>query len=186
MFLARIAERSGLLDVLAPVSRAMGRERNGRNDAAREGGNGNDERKVDTHDRNKDGRHAEPTEPSNEKSDADVARKVHGEEEIRIRRIRAQKDEELAAESRGAFAKKQRVKYHHKGTDTVYDAVVVGVHFDDGPDHPYYTIKYSRIDSELGEDGTERETAQEVEKQTTPDRLERVPWDEDATWLLLR
>jgi len=40
------------------------------------------------------------------------------------------------------------------------DATVVKVHYDDGPDEPYYTIKFSR-------------SGEEVEKQTTAGRLRR-------------
>ncbi len=57
---------------------------------------------------------------------------------VKRRRLDAQKKAEDDAEARGVFAKKQRVRYHNKTTDTVCDAVVVGVHFDDGPEQPYY------------------------------------------------
>ena len=40
--------------------------------------------------------------------------------------------------SAGHFVKKQKVQYHHRGTNTFHDATVVGVHYDDGPDKPYY------------------------------------------------
>jgi hypothetical protein len=53
------------------------------------------------------------------------------------RRLDAQKKAETLAESNGVFAKKQRVFYHNKSTDTMHDAYIVGVHFDDGPDKPY-------------------------------------------------
>ena len=59
-------------------------------------------------------------------------------ERIKRRRLDAQKKAEELAESNGVFAKKQRVFYHNKSTDTMHDAYIVGVHFDDGPDKPYY------------------------------------------------
>ena len=59
-------------------------------------------------------------------------------ESIKRRRLNAQKRAEESAESQGVFAKKQRVFYHNKSTDTMHDAYIVGVHFDDGPDKPYY------------------------------------------------
>jgi hypothetical protein len=59
-------------------------------------------------------------------------------EGIKRRRLDAQKKAEELAESNGVFAKKQRVFYHNKSTDTMHDAFIVEVHFDDGPDKPYY------------------------------------------------
>lgn len=57
---------------------------------------------------------------------------------IKRTRLEAQKKAEELAESKGVFAKKQRVRYHNKSNNTISDAVVVGVHYDDGPDKPYY------------------------------------------------
>ena len=34
--------------------------------------------------------------------------------------------------------------------------------------------------------GTEMKSAIEVEKQTDPDRLRRLEWDEDKTWEILK
>jgi prolyl oligopeptidase PreP (S9A serine peptidase family) len=106
------------------------------------------------------------------------------------RRLDVQLKAEREAAERGErfFAKKQRVRYHNKRTNSVCDAVVVGVHYDDGPNNPYYTIKY-KAQYETGEvldDGSKKATIIEVEKQTTPDRLSRVPWDEDAAWKVLQ
>ena len=56
---------------------------------------------------------------------------------VKRRRLDAQKKAEELAESNGVFAKKQRVFYHNKSTNTMHDAHIVGVHFDDGPDKPY-------------------------------------------------
>lgn len=66
-------------------------------------------------------------------------------EQIKRRQLDSQRKSEEVAESKGLFAKKQRVRYHNKTTDVVCDAVVVGVHFDDGPQHPYY-VSTSSID----------------------------------------
>lgn len=64
----------------------------------------------------------------------------------RKRKLDAQWKLEEEAKSRGAFAKKQRVKYYHKTTGKWYDdAHVVGVHFDDGPDKPYYVSLSSNV-----------------------------------------
>jgi hypothetical protein len=35
------------------------------------------------------------------------------------------------------------------------------------------------------EDGTAKAIIVEVEKQTTPDRLDRVEWDEEKTWRVI-
>ena len=60
------------------------------------------------------------------------------EKNLRKRRLDYQRKMEALAETRGAFAKKQRVKYHNKLQGRWDDAVVIGVHHDDGPDKPYY------------------------------------------------
>lgn len=97
------------------------------------------------------------------------------EREHRNRLIEGQKNREETASSRNQFTKQQRVRYYHKISDQRIDeAVVVGVHYDDGPDKPYYTIKYNRP-----QDGST------MEKQTTEDRLEEVEFDEQKTWAIL-
>lgn len=111
--------------------------------------------------------------------DEELAKKLQAKEYKRYCSLRSQFEEERAAETRGTFAKRQRVQYLHKQTNTNYDAVIQGVHLDDGPDRPYYTIKYKRPETIFEEDGSEREEIIEIEKQTTPDRLRRVVWDED-------
>mmetsp|Transcript_50790 Transcript_50790/g.61209 ORF Transcript_50790/g.61209 Transcript_50790/m.61209 type:complete len:147 (-) Transcript_50790:225-665(-) len=121
-----------------------------------------------------------------ELNDEEFARKLQAEEYKRYSRLRTQFEQERAAESLGVFAKKQRVQYLHKQTNQHYDAVIQGVHLDDGPDRPYYTIIYKRKDTITDDDGTERETIIEIEKQTTPDRLKRVVWDEDEVWQALK
>eukprot|EP00978_Attheya_sp_CCMP212_P002670 scaffold5469_cov54-Attheya_sp.AAC.2 len=142
MFLTKIAEKTGLLNILAPRN----------------------------------------TNTTEEPGDAALAQKLWKEEKILFKRLETQKEKEEEAETRGAFIKQQRVKYHHKASDAYYDAVIIGVHFDDGPDRPYYTIKYKK--PETDENGAERADFLEIEKQTTVDRLERVKWNEDASRLL--
>jgi hypothetical protein len=84
-----------------------------------------------------------------------------------------QKEGEERATASGVFIKKQSARYLHKASKRWFDAHVVGVHLDDGPDNPYYTIKYQSTDGEW------------IEKQTTQERLEPVEWDEDRTWKIL-
>mmetsp|Transcript_3742 Transcript_3742/g.8316 ORF Transcript_3742/g.8316 Transcript_3742/m.8316 type:complete len:156 (-) Transcript_3742:362-829(-) len=105
---------------------------------------------------------------------------------VKRRRLDAQKKAEEDAEARGVFAKKQRVRYHNKSTDVICDAIVVGVHFDDGLEHPYYTIKHKKQIEEELEDGCKKVDIVEVEKQTNPDRLQRVPWDDELSWKVLK
>ena len=50
----------------------------------------------------------------------------------------------------------------------------------------FQTIKYNKSERLLRDDGTEYEQMIEMEKQTTPDRLGRVSWDEDKTWNIVR
>lgn len=130
MVLTKIAERMGLLDMMAPRHKAKERKEQGgmKGAESRDREGGGDRRRKE---RKGEGGNAAA-------KDDDASRKVDKSEDIRRRRLRAQLDAELAAEKTGSFAKKQRVEYHHKATDRRYDAFVVGVHFDDGPDHPYY------------------------------------------------
>ena len=55
---------------------------------------------------------------------------------------------EKAAEKHNQFAKNQRVLYKQTNgpvVDKQYsDAVIVGVHHDDGPDNPYYVSFFGR------------------------------------------
>lgn len=107
-------------------------------------------------------------------------------ERIKRSRLDAQKIAEEDAESKGLFAKKQRVRYTNKSDSSVCDAIICGVHFDDGPDRPYYTIKYKKQVEEELEDGSTKTNIVEIEKQTTPDRLVQVPWDEEVSWKVLQ
>ena len=66
--------------------------------------------------------------------------KPEGGDKVNAKRsqLDAQKKAEEAAASQGVFVKNQRVQYLNKLTNSVSDAVIIGVHFDDGPDDPYY------------------------------------------------
>ena len=48
------------------------------------------------------------------------------------------------------------------------------------------TIRYKKQQEEVQDDGTTKANIVEVEKQTTPDRLGRVKWDEEKSWRLLQ
>ena len=86
--------------------------------------------------------------------------------------LQAQKVQEIKALARNSFCKNQRVKYLHKASGRQYEAVVSDVHFDDGIDRPYFTIRYNN--------------AQEmIEKQTTSDRLSYVGFDEAKTYQII-
>mmetsp|Transcript_26941 Transcript_26941/g.37869 ORF Transcript_26941/g.37869 Transcript_26941/m.37869 type:complete len:163 (+) Transcript_26941:535-1023(+) len=125
------------------------------------------------------------TQKQKEQCTQEQQREENPEMAMRRMQLESQRKRELEAESRGAYIAKQRVKYHFRATDSFHDAVILGVHLDDGPDHPYYTIKYQKADVTLNEQGDEEASLVQVEKQTTPDRLHRVPWDEEATWSIL-
>eukprot|EP00568_Trieres_chinensis_P002263 CAMPEP_0183295164 /NCGR_PEP_ID=MMETSP0160_2-20130417/3223_1 /TAXON_ID=2839 ORGANISM="Odontella Sinensis, Strain Grunow 1884" /NCGR_SAMPLE_ID=MMETSP0160_2 /ASSEMBLY_ACC=CAM_ASM_000250 /LENGTH=161 /DNA_ID=CAMNT_0025456597 /DNA_START=110 /DNA_END=592 /DNA_ORIENTATION=+ len=161
MFLSKIANKIGLFDVLAPRKKKE-----------------NEHRKV-----------SDPKTPASvgsfDASGEEIVTSVSGNDpydDNRRRRLRAQIDAEDAALALGVFAKKQRVKYHHKATNKFYDAVIVGVHLDDGPDKPYYTITYDKLEAEVTDDGKENKVIRKVEKQTYPERLERLNWDEAKAW----
>lgn len=78
-------------------------------------------------------------------ADKELAHRLQQEEEAKERtrrqgerEERSQREREIEAERKGMFVKKQKVLYYHKSNDKKYYAIVVGVHFDDGPDRPYY------------------------------------------------
>ncbi len=131
-------------------------------------------------------RSSKSTTASDDESAA-TAKSSVDENRLRRSRFDAQIKAENDAAARGPkfFAKKQRVLYLNKTTNSVCDAVVVGAHLDD-PDDPYYTIKYKKQCEEIAEDGSKTVIIREVEKQTNPDRLSRVPWDEEKSWEVLR
>ena len=106
MFFTKLAEKTGILDILAPPTKSPPPKK---------------KKKYDS-----------PTKYSMQQTNSDAER---------VRRLRGQADIEKNAEKFGHLAKKQRVKYYHKMSDTYHDAFIVGVHFDDGPDRPYYVRK---------------------------------------------
>lgn len=136
MFLSRLGEKSGLFGILAPRRRKHGH-------AAQEASiDENEQRQASNNQDNGDHLPINNTnEPKRAKkvSDARERQQTTSQEHIiRKRRLDAQQKAETEAESRGAFCKKQRVKYHNKLLGKWDDAVIVGVHYDDGPDKPYY------------------------------------------------
>lgn len=164
MFLTKLAEKSGLWDWVAPKQR---------NDSK------DDCKNVDK--KNQTGKGKNNVDKLALKRAEDAKRKAE-----RIRKIRTQFELEKTAEKNGVLAKKQRVRYYHKIADTYFPAFVVGVHFDDGPDRPYYTIKYKKPESETDSDGKEHTTFHSIEKQTDSNRLTTVPWDEEKTWDIIK
>lgn len=86
--------------------------------------------------------------------------------------LQEQKVLEIQALARDSFCKNQRVRYLHKASGKHFEAVILAVHFDDGVDRPYYTIRYARDD-------------ETIEKQTTSDRLSYVAFDEDKTYEII-
>ena len=121
--LTKIAEKLGILEVIAPRGSEEGTATNNSNAGGETNGNQEEKR-----------RNLTPQEARDEA----FARKLQAEEDRRYNMLKIQKEAEDRAEKHGLYAKRQRVSYTHKGTGTQYDALVVGVHFDDGPDKPYY------------------------------------------------
>jgi hypothetical protein len=161
----RIAENLGLFDIMAP------RKKTEVKGAANRGGRGKNTTNA-----------AKDAETQQEPSETDEERQLG----LKKAALQSQKEKEKQAESMGSFVKKQRVKYLHKATEQWFDAHIIGVHFDDGPDKPYYTIKYKKDDGAVGDNGDEIISETIMEKQTTPDRLERVPFCEDESWKLIK
>lgn len=83
-----------------------------------------------------------------------------------------QKVNEIQALASNSFCKNQRVQYLHKASGRRFEAVVMAVHFDDGVDRPYFTVRY-----EMG--------SETIEKQTTSDRLSYVAFDEAKTYEII-
>mmetsp|Transcript_6415 Transcript_6415/g.7963 ORF Transcript_6415/g.7963 Transcript_6415/m.7963 type:complete len:153 (+) Transcript_6415:86-544(+) len=121
-----------------------------------------------------------------EEKDRQLANQMQKEEDQRHRRLTAQYESEKNAEKLNQFAKKQRVSYYSKIDDRLIDAVIVGVHLDDGPDKPYYTIKYKKLEQRIESDGSEKVVEIDMEKQTNADRLTRLPWDEEKSWKIIK
>ncbi len=48
------------------------------------------------------------------------------------------------------------------------------------------TIKHKKQVEEELEDGSRKVEIVEIEKQTNPDRLQRVPWDDELSWKILK
>jgi hypothetical protein len=162
----RIAENLGLFDIMAP------RKKTEVKGAANRGGRG----KNTTN----DAKAAKPQQQEPVETDE--------ERVLRMKQsaLQSQEEKERQAEMMGLFVKKQRVRYLHKATEQWFEAHIIGVHLDDGPDKPYYTIKYKKYDVAVGDDGNEVISETIMEKQTTPDRLERVPFCEDESWKLIQ
>merc|ERR1712238_306434 len=85
-------------------------------------------------------------------------------------------------------------KYRKKSEDTTeeekerYETMIkqkIAAQFEDGPEKPYYTIKYKSPEMQTNEDGTESEMLVDIEKQTDPDRLERLEWNAEETRTIL-
>ena len=114
MVLSHFANKWGLFDKLAPLTTKL---------------NGTTTQK---------GNKESQTQVSN---DEKIAQKLQQEENDRHQKLKSQYDMEEKAKQLNQFTKRQRVSYHSKVDGTWMDAVVVGVHFDDGPDKPYYVSK---------------------------------------------
>eukprot|EP00594_Rhizosolenia_setigera_P008644 CAMPEP_0178968540 /NCGR_PEP_ID=MMETSP0789-20121207/18328_1 /TAXON_ID=3005 /ORGANISM="Rhizosolenia setigera, Strain CCMP 1694" /LENGTH=152 /DNA_ID=CAMNT_0020654515 /DNA_START=67 /DNA_END=525 /DNA_ORIENTATION=- len=126
-----------------------------------------------------------PTEERKRKSeqnDYEYARELQRQEFERYKVLRKQFELERSAESLGVLAKKQVVQYNNKSTGTKHKAFIIDTHLDDGPDKPYYTIKYQKVQTVKDESNNDQSQLIEVEKQTDGDRLKRVIWDEDEAW----
>ena len=115
-------------------------------------------------------------------ADDDVDPLLHRKHIIDAQRVR-----EENARMCNTFVQHQRVSYFFKGAETWHDATICDVHYDDGPDRPYYTIQYWGNEVEYDdEEGHESVVCRLVEKQTTTDRLHRVDFDPDKTWMILK
>jgi len=128
MFFTKFAEKSGLLDILAPHHRSSKRKE-GNKDTDTVGGSSKEDTTY-----GRSNRPQQESIPSREEGAASQQRR-------RERMIRAQFEAEKVARRHHRFAKNQRVSYHHKASNSPYDSFIVAVHLDDGPDRPYYVSR---------------------------------------------
>ena len=176
MFLTKLAERAGLLDILAPSAARRRADDDGRTTAKAKRQDLQQEDEVC----GGENRDVCGCGGVGEEGDEETQR----QQVIREQLLSGQRERELMANPR--FVKNQRVRYYHKMSDTwIDDAHVVGVHLDDGPDKPYYTISYPCDGGFGGGDTDGNVQRKRTEKQTTEDRLEAARWDEDRTWEIL-
>mmetsp|Transcript_2922 Transcript_2922/g.3219 ORF Transcript_2922/g.3219 Transcript_2922/m.3219 type:complete len:162 (-) Transcript_2922:300-785(-) len=159
MVFTEFLQKIGLLDVLAPNSPSKRKKRKAKNDEK------------------------EAAETEKLRVIAEKQRRLVADEE----RLETQYQTEKAAAERNQFAKKQRVIYN-ASDEQRYDAVIMGVHFDDDPKFPYYTIKYKRFEESIDSEESSKPAKKniiEVEKQTNPERLTSVLWDKEKTRKIL-
>jgi hypothetical protein len=255
------AEKTGLFSVLAPPKKRqpkMGGETGSRT-RTRTGATCSDS----TDEQDDEQQRRRPPSPPEEKTETQQTLEQQQQQQQNKRDLlRLQQSRETRAFARNDFCQNQRVRYYLKSTNTWYeDAYIVGIHYDDDPERPYYTIIYQQPVEEqqqlvggpaaalvnLRQEEIEQEHAQEmillekqqtngvgfnrtsiapadssaavaaptspsahcsgqrmnniqypapavaavppktisVEKQTTRDRLEYVPWDDEKTWSIL-
>ena len=131
MVFSHIANKLGIWDIVAPVKMS---------------GNENDN---DNHSSSSSSSFSSPDMKrrriDQEKQNEQLSRnKVQKEDDERYRRLKSQFEIEQRAEKVNQYVKKQRVLYYSKLEDKWIDAIVVGVHFDDGPDRPYYVSLFMK------------------------------------------
>jgi len=97
----KLADRLGILDLIAPKMKS---DSHGAPSPAGHSG------------RKRDGSSGDRFSDTKDKSSRE-----------RSRLLKAQLDSEGFAEAQGNFAKRQRVRYHHRASNSSYDAVIVGV-----------------------------------------------------------
>jgi hypothetical protein len=198
MFLAEAAEKMGLFDFLAP-----------RKDKSRKTSEGSLDKEKLSRSSQSDGLPLDPPEldPQAYQTQEELQKQsiLQGQ---RARELKAAKRGFFVKNQRVKY-------YHQAKERWIEDVTVAGVHLDDGPDKPYYvrnyllmpwvsiylcrqfqsnrlrridiltlffaliiqTIKYKQINS----DGTR----EDMEKQTTSNRLEFVEFDAEKSWSIL-
>lgn len=121
------------------------------------------------------GKTAKDDETQNQMGSDNNEERLKAEHARRQRLIEGQKEREDDAKETRVFTKNQRCFYFHKPSETWLDSAhVVGVHSEDDPSNPYYTIRYIPPGIE-----------ELVEKQTTRDRIAYIEWSPDLTWKIL-
>ena len=128
MVFSHIANKLGIWDIVAPVKMSGNENDNDNHSSSSFSSPDMKRRRIDQ-----------------EKQNEQLSRnKVQKEDDERYRRLKSQFEIEQRAEKVNQYVKKQRVLYYSKLEDKWIDAIVVGVHFDDGPDRPYYVSLFMK------------------------------------------
>ena len=116
MFFTKLADKIGLLDKMAPRKKRA---------------------RVPPSSQQQQQQQKQPPPPPSS-STLPPSRPLPTAEQIKRNHLQTQLLSEQHAATHNLYAPNQRVQYHYRAQDCWYDALVLAIHLDDGPNHPYY------------------------------------------------